>query len=320
MKRSMLLGVAFACVASFAVGTAAAQTWPTKPVRVIVGYAPGGSTDNATRPFLEKISASLGQQFVIENRAGASGVIGVETAVKAAPDGYTFLSTPVSALTIIPNARKTNYDPFKDLVPVALHADSTFVWAIHPSIPANTMEEFVAYAKANPGKLAWGSSGLGTITQMIGALLNKVGGIDMLHVPYRGGAESMTDFLAGNVQAFTEGNVLPHVKAGKAKLLAIVDSERHPDYPNVRMMSEIYPEYDILNWFAIFAPAGTPEPIVRKLNEEVNKVAKLPEMKERFLQLALKPQVSTPEELAARLRRDYDRYGKLAKDIGLTME
>jgi tripartite-type tricarboxylate transporter receptor subunit TctC len=309
-----------ACVSVCVVSVAAAQNWPNKPVRVIVGYAPGGSTDNATRPFLEKLSVALGQQFVIENRSGASGAIGVETVVKAAPDGYTFLSTPVSALTIVPNARKTTYDPFKDLVPVALHADSTFVFAIHPSIPANTMEEFVAYAKANPGKLAWGSSGLGTITQMIGALLNKVAGIDMLHVPYRGGAESMTDFLAGNVQAFTEGNVMPHVKAGKAKLLAIVDSERHPDFPNIRMMSEIYPEYDILNWFAIFAPTGTPEPIIRRLNEEINKIAKLPELREQFIKIALKPRVSTPEELAARLRKDYDRYGKLAKEIGLTME
>jgi len=320
MRHSLLLGVAFACVTAFTAGMAAAQAWPTKPVRVIVGYAPGGSTDNATRPILEKISQSLGQQFVIENRSGASGMIGVETAVKSAPDGYTFLSTPVSALTIIPNARKTNYDPFKDLVPVALHADSTFVFAVHPSVPANTVQEFAAYAKANPGKLSWGSSGVGTITQMIGALFNKVAGTDLLHVPYRGGAESMSDFLAGNVHMCTEGNVLPHVKAGKAKLLAVVDSERHPEYPNVPMMSEIYPEYNILNWFAIFAPAGTPDPIVRKFNEEINKVAKLPEMKERFQQMALKPRVSTPEELAARLKKDYDAYGKLAKEINLKLE
>ena len=320
MKHSVLLGVAFACVTALAAGTAAAQAWPTKPVRVIVGYAPGGSTDNATRPILEKVSQSLGQQFVIENRSGASGMIGVETAVKSAPDGYTFLSTPVSALTIIPNARKTNYDPFKDLVPVALHADSTFVVAVHPSVPANTIQEFAAYAKANPGKLSWGSSGVGTITQMIGALFNKVAGTDLLHVPYRGGAESMSDFLAGNVHMFTEGNVLPHVKAGKAKLLAVVDSERHPDYPKIPMMSEIYPEYNILNWFAIFAPAGTPDAIVRKFNEEINKAAKLPEMKERFQQMALKPRVSTPEELGARLRKDYDAYGKLAKEINLKLE
>ena len=320
MKLSVLIGVACVALASVAAGGASAQAWPTKPVRVIVNYAPGGSTDNATRPIMEKVSAALGQQFVIENRGGAAGAIGVEAGVKSPNDGYTFFASPVATLTIIPNARQTPYDVFKDMVPVAQFADSTLVFAVHPSVPAKTIQEFVEYAKKNPGKLSFGSSGLGTLTQMVCEQLKQVTGIDMLHVPYRGGAESLTDFLAGNVQAFSEGNVFPHVKAGKARLLAVVDSERHPDFPDVPTMKEIYPEYDIINWFGLFAPAGTPAPIVKKMNEEINKVAAMPEIKAHFLKLALKPNVSTPEEFGKRLRTDYDRYGKMVKQLDLKLD
>lgn len=313
-----------ACVVTLAMLTAGAsataQTWPSKPVRVIVNYAPGGSTDNATRPFMEKLSVAMGQQFVIENKGGAAGAIGVEAGTKSAPDGYTFFATPVATVTILPNARQTPYDTFKDMIPVALYADSTLVFAVHPSVPAKTVPEFVAYAKQNPGKISFGSSGLGTLTQMICESLNRSGGIEMLHVPYRGGAESLSDFLSGVVQAFSEGNVLPHVKAGKAKLLAVVDSERHPDFPDVPAMQEIYPDFGVLNWFGLFAPANTPEPIVRRMNEEMNKVAKLPEIREHLLKLALKPRVSTPEQFAAQLRSDFDRYGKLARDIKLKLD
>jgi tripartite-type tricarboxylate transporter receptor subunit TctC len=319
MKRVLFAG-AFAFAALIAASGAVAQAWPNKPVRVIVNYAPGGSTDNATRPFLEKVSASLGQQFVIENKSGAAGAIGVEAGTKSAPDGYTFFATPVATVTILPNARKTPYDPFKDMVPVALYADSTLVFAIHPSVPANSVQEFVAYAKKNPGKLSFGSSGLGTLTQMIGETLNKVAGIDMLHVPYRGGSESLADFLAGNVQAFSEGNVMPHVKAGKAKLLAVVDTERHPEFPDVPSMNEIYPEYDIINWFGMFAPAGTPDAIVKKFNEELNKAAKQPDLRDHLVKLALKPRVSTPDELGAILKKDFDRYGKLVRDLKISLQ
>ena len=320
MKRRVLFSGVLALAAIAAAGPVQAQAWPTKPVRVIVNYAPGGSTDNATRPFMEKLSAALGQQFVIENKSGASGAIGVEAGVKSAPDGYTFFASPVATLTILPNARKTPYDPFKDMVPVALYADSTLVFAVHPSVPGNSVKEFVDYAKKNPGKISFGSSGLGTLTQMVGETLNKVAGIDMLHVPYRGGAESMADFLAGNVQAFSEGNVMPHVKAGKAKLLAVVDSERHPDFPDVPTMKEVYPEYDILNWFGMFAPAGTPDAIVTKMNEEMNKVAQMPAIKEQLVKLALKPRVSTPKDLANVLKKDYDRYGQLVRELKITLQ
>jgi len=314
--------VALAMFALSMVGASAQApvNWPTKPVKVIVNYAPGGSTDNATRPFMEKLSVALGQQFVIENKGGASGAVGVEAGVRSPPDGYTFFATPVASVTILPNARPTAYDPFKDMVPVSQFADSTLVFAVHPSLPVKTMQEFAAYAKKNPGKLNFGSSGLGTLTQMICESVNQVAGIDMLHVPYRGGAESLTDFLAGQVQVFSEGNVLPHVKAGKAVLLAVVDSERHPDFPDVPMLKEVYPEADILNWFGLFAPTGTPEPIVRRMSEEIAKAAKNPELRAHLLRLALRANGSTPEQLGAILRKDYDRYGKLVKALNIRMD
>lgn len=297
-----------------------AQAWPTKPVKIIVNYPPAGSTDNATRPYADRLSRMFGQQFVIENRGGASGAVGVEAGVKSSPDGYTFFATPVATLAILPHARSSPYDPFKDMLPVTQFADSTLVVAVHPSIPAKSIAELVTYAKANPGKLVFASSGLGTMTQMIYENLKLSSGVDMLHVPYRGGAESLNDFLAGVAQVFSEGNVLPHVQTGKARLLAVVDSERHPDFPDVPMLSEVFPECDLINWFALFAPMGTSQAVIQKLSAGMNTIARLPEIKAHYLKLALRPRDGTPEQLAAVLRKDYDRYGKLIRDLKIRLD
>jgi tripartite-type tricarboxylate transporter receptor subunit TctC len=302
---------------------ASAQTagdWPTRPVKVIVNYPPGGSTDNATRPFMERLSSAIGQQFVIENRGGASGAVGVEAGTKAPPDGYTFFATPVATLTILPNARPTPYDPFKDMVPVTHYADSTLVVAVHPSVPVSTLQELVAYTKKNPGKVTFGSSGLGTLTQMVCEGLNSAADVDMLHVPYRGGSESLSDFLAGVTQVFSEGNVLPHVKAGKAKLLAVVDNQRHPDFPDVPMLTEIYPQLTILNWFGLFAPVGTPQPIVQKMSDAMNTAARNPELNAHLLKFALRAHAGSPEELKALLRKDYGLYGTMVRDLKIRMD
>lgn len=322
LTRRRLAGALAAAPLALHARTAKAQSasaWPTKPVKVIVNYAPGGSTDNATRPFMDRLSQSVGQQFVIENKGGASGAVGVEAGVRSLPDGYTFFVTPVASVTILPAARPTAYDPFKDMVPVSWYADSTLVFAIHPSIPANTMQEFVAYAKKNPGKLAFGSSGLGTLTQMICEVVNLEAGIDMLHVPYRGGAESLTDFLAGQVQVFSEGNVLPHVKSGKAKLLAVVDTVRHPEFPDVPTLRELYPKADIQNWFGMFAPVGTPQPIVAKMAAEMTKAAQIPELQAHLLRLALRANGAGPDVLAQRVRKDYELYARLVKQLNIKL-
>lgn len=321
-RRSALAGAISlaAAPAILAQGALAQPAWPTRPVKIIVNYAPGGSTDNATRAFAERLSQMLGQQFVIENKGGASGAVGVEAGVRSPADGYTFFVTPVASITILPNARPTPYDPFKDMVPVSWYTDATLVVAIHPSIPATNMAEFVAYAKKNPGKLAFGSSGLGTLTQMVCEVTNREAGIDMLHVPYRGGAESLTDFLAGQVQVFSEGNVLPHVKTGKARLLAIVDSVRHPEFPDVPTLKEIYPNADILNWFGMFAPVGTPQPIVQAMAAAMAKVSKDPTLQAHLLRLALRANDGGPDALAARVKQDFALYGQLARDLKLKLD
>ena len=304
-------------------GTAMAQAtlnWPTKPVRMIVNFAPGGSADNSMRPFAERLSRALGQQFVIENKGGASGALGLEAVVKAAPDGYTFAVTPALSVTILPHLRKLPFDVFKDLAPVTQFTDGTLLVAVHPSVPADNIKDFVAYAKKNPGKLSWGTAGMGSQGHMLCEVLKLTAGIDILHVPYRGGGESLTDFLANVVQVHADPNTMPHVLAGKAKLLAVLDRERHPEFPNVPLLKEIYPEIDFLAWFGVFAPAGTPQPIIRKMSEEMNKIARDPELRAYFVKFALRPYPGTPEELATVLRKDYDRYGKLVQQLNMRME
>ncbi len=298
-----------------------AANWPSKPVRIIVNFGPGGSADNSMRPFAERLSRAFGQQFIIENRGGASGAIGMEAVAKSPPDGYTYLVTPALTVTILPHLRKLPVDVFKDLMPVSQYTDGTLLIAVHPSVPVNSIQELIAYSKANPGKLSWGTAGYGSHGHMTSEIFKLAAGkLDILHVPYRGGGESLADFLAGVVQIHADPNTMPHVAAGKAKLLAVIDRNRHPDYPNVPMLKEILPDIDYVAWFGMFAPAGTPPAIIKKLSDEMNKIARDPEMRTYFLKFALAPNPGTPEELAATLRTDYDRYGKLAKELNLRME
>ena len=311
--------LALAVLAGLTAPAAAQESWPTKPVKIIVNFAPGGSTDNATRPIADRLSRALGQQFIIENKAGASGTIGIEAGVRSPADGYTFFVTGSPVLILIPQARKVPWDTFKDMVPVARMADYMLPIAVNPSLPVTTIQELEAYAKANPGKLVCGSAGLGTFTHMICETL-KVAGVDNLHVPYRGGADALNDFLAGITNIHSEPNVMPHVKAGKAKLLAIADRERHPDYPNVPLISEIYPDIRIFGWFGLLAPTGTPPAIVKKLNEEINRITALPEMRTQYLGVALRPGGGTPEQFATILREDWEFYGKLVKALNLKLE
>ena len=299
---------------------AAAQAWPTKTIRVIVNFAPGGSADNSMRPFAERLTRSLGQQVVIENRGGASGALGIEAVVKSPPDGYTFVVTPSLSVVILPHLRKTPYDPFKDLVPVTQFTDGTMLIAVHPSVPAKSIQELVAHIKQNPGKLSWGTAGVGSYGHLICESFKIAAGMDILHVPYRGGAESLADFLAGTVQIHVDPNTMPHVTAGKAKLLAVFDRNRRPDFPDTPILKEIYPELDFLVWFAMFGPAGTPQPIVQKLAAEMNKIAREPDLKPHLLQTALSPNPGTPEELAELMRKDHERYGKLIRQLNIRAE
>ena len=298
-----------------------AQSWPERPVKLILPYAPGGATDLIGRPWADKLSQAFGQQFVIENRGGASGIIGTEAAAKAAPDGYTFLLTPNAPLTVQPLLRKTPYDPVKSFAPVGRVGDLISGFVIHPAVGVKTFKEMVDYAKANPGKLAYGSAGLGTSSHLRIEMLKVKAGIDILHVPYRGNADALNDLLANNVQMMNEINPMPHVKAGKLILLDISYPERHPDFPGVPTLCEVgYGEAYVPSWYSIWAPAGTPREIIDKLNAKMVEIASTPEMKAQAAGDQRRRPPQTPEEMGRHLVEDTKRVAELIKLHQLKLE
>jgi tripartite-type tricarboxylate transporter receptor subunit TctC len=301
---------------------AQAQTWPARPVKLIVPYAPGGATDALARPWADKLSQALGHQFVIENRGGASGMIGVEAAAKSPPDGYTLLFTPNAPFSVLPHLRKTPYDPIKSFDPVGRAGDVVNGFVIHPSVGVKTFAELLAYAKKNPGKLAYASSGQGTSTHLRLEALKLKAGIDILHVPYRGGADSLNDLLPGNVQMMNEPVTLPHVKAGKLILLNINGRERSPDFPDVPTLTELgVTGADVPIWFSIFAPAGVPKDIIRTLNGRMVELAKTEEMKAILWAAAnaIVP-LQTPEEMAKHLESDSASNAEVIKAANVKIE
>ena len=298
-----------------------AKNWPDRPVKLILPYAPGGATDLIGRPWAEKLSQVFGQQFVIENRGGASGMIGTEAAAKSAPDGYSFLLTPNNPLSILPLLRKTPYDPVKSFLPVGRVGDLVSGFVIHPAVGPKTFKEMVEYAKKNPGKLSYGSAGLGTATQLRLEMLKLKAGIDILHVPYRGSADALNDLLPNTVQMMNEINVMPHVRAGKLILLNINYSQRHPDFPDVPTLTELgYPNSDVPIWFAIFAPAGTPKEIVQKLNAKLVEIAGSDDMKSRMLALSVVLPLQTPEETGKHLEEDTRRNAEVIRIADIKLE
>ena len=323
MRGRIFLGLAIALLAAGLAGEAAAQaqSWPDRPVKLILPYAPGGATDLIGRPWADKLSQVFGQQFVIENRGGAGGMIGNEAAAKSLPDGYTFLLTPNATLTILPNLRQTPYDPIKSFDPVGRAGDLVSGFVINPAVGVHTFKELIEYVKKNPGKLAYGSAGLGTATQLRIEMLKYRAGIDILHVPYRGSADALSDLLPNTVQMMNEINVLPHVKAGKLILLDVNYATRHPDFPDVPTLTELgYPDSDVPIWYLVCAPAGTPKEIVQKLNAKLIEIAKSEEMiaKMRAINVIVPPQ--TPEEISAYLVEDTKRNAELIKAANIKLE
>jgi tripartite-type tricarboxylate transporter receptor subunit TctC len=323
MRGRATLGLASALLAIGLAGEALAQTasWPDKPVKLILPYAPGGATDLIGRPWAEKLSQAFGQQFVIENRGGAGGMIGTEATAKSSPDGYTFLITPNATLTILPSLRQAPYDAMKSFEPVGRVGDLVSGFVIHPAVGVKTFKELIEYAKKNPGKLAYGSAGLGTATQLRIEMLKFRAGIDILHVPYRGSADALNDLLPNTVQMMNEINVLPHVKAGKLILLDVNYATRHPDFPDVPTLTELgYPDSDVPIWYLMVAPAGTPKEIVQKLNAKLVEIAKTDEMiaKMRAINVIVPPQ--SPDEVRAYLVEDTKRNAELIKAANIRLE
>ena len=323
MRGRFILGLASALLAVGLAGEAFAQaaSWPEKPVKLILPYAPGGATDLIGRPWAEKLGQVFGHPFVVENRGGAGGMIGTEAAAKAAPDGYTFLLAPNATLTILPSLRQAPYDPIKGFEPVGRVGDLVSGFVVHPAVGVKTFKELIEYAKKNPGKLAYGSAGLGTATQLRVEMLKYRAGIDILHVPYRGSADALNDLLPNTVQMMNEINVLPHVKAGKLVLLNISYPTRHPDFPDVPTLTELgYPDSDVPIAYMICAPAGTPKDIVQKFNAKLVEIAKSDEMiaKMRAINVIVPPQ--TPEEMRAWIQEDTKRNADLIKAANIKLE
>ncbi len=299
----------------------AAESWPARPVKLILPYAPGGATDFIARPWSEKLHAAFGQPFIIDNRGGASGAIGTEAAARSAPDGYTFLLTPGATLTVLPQLRKVGYDPKKDLVPVARTGDLVCGFVIVPSLGIGSIKELVDYARKNPGKLAYGSAGLGTYSHMRIEMLKQRAGIDILHVPYRGSADAMNDLLAGHVQLMNEINVIPHVKSGKLKLLDINYATRHPDFPDVPTLTEAgYPNSDVPIQYTLNAPTGTPKDIIAALNRKIVEIGQTPDMVARMREINVVVPSETPEDMIATQEKEWLSNGKLIQEAQIKLD
>lgn len=317
--KSLLCGAA-ALAMSFTGQAGAADAYPVKPVTLIVPWAAGGSTDILARVLSEHLTKSLGQPVIVDNKPGASGNIGSAMVARAQPDGYTLLIGSMSTHAMNP-ALMANM-PFKgvdDFTPLGLLAYVTNTMVVNPSVPANNVKELIAYAKANPGKLAYASAGPGSTNHLSAVLFEKMAGVQMLHVPYKGGAPAVVDTVAGQTQLlFSAGTqTLTHVKAGKLKLLAVTEAKRSPLLPNVPTVGETIPGYELSVWYGAFGPKNMPPALVAKLNTEINRVMSLPEVKAKMDSIGVETATSTPQEFGKILRRDADRYGKLIKELGI---
>jgi tripartite-type tricarboxylate transporter receptor subunit TctC len=300
--------------------TAYAQSWPTRPVRFVVPFPPGGSTDVAARSLADKLSGSLGQQVIVDNRAGANGAIGTTEVARAAPDGYVilFAADPVTTLHLV--VKNLSFDTLRDFVPVTQVTTQPIALAVHPSVPAQDVREFIAYARANPGKLSFAHSGTGSGQHLSGELLKKMAGIDMVHVPYKGGGPAVLDLVGGQVPVGVLGStpLIPHHKAGRIRILAFTSLERFAPMPDIPTLHESgLTGFETAQWLGLLAPRGTGNEVVQRIQIETAKALALPEVRARLAQAALQPVGSMPREFAAVIRADIERWGKLAHELGI---
>jgi len=318
-----LLKAVVAATALFLAAMPALAAWPEKPIRVIVPWAPGGSTDILARVAADKLRQSLGQPVVVENRPGASGNVGSDLVAKATPDGYTILFGSMSTHAMNAALMTTmTFDGVKDFSPLAMVAFVTNTMVIHPSVPVKDVKEFIAYLKANPGKVAYASAGAGSTNHLSAVLFEKMAGVQMLHVPYRGGAPAVVDTVAGQTQLlFSAGTqTLPHVKANTLKLIGVTESKRSSLLPDVPTVAETIPGYEMAVWYGAFGPAGMPADLVSKLNAEINKAMMLPDVKQRMADIGVEVANISAPEFAKVLQADADKWGRLIREMGIKGE
>lgn len=309
---ALLLGLSAFC--------AHAQLFPSRPLRLVLTFPPGGATDVLARVLAPAMGADLGQPILIDNRPGASGMIGTQAVARERPDGHTLLFGTDSIFTVNPHLyADAGYDPFRDFVPVAPLTDLALFLAVHPSVKANTISELIALAKGEPGRLSFASPGVATPQHLSGELFAQAAGVQWVHVPYKGGAPAVNDLLAGQVPVMfgNLANFQTHVTAGKLRLLGVADPQRFPGLPGIPAIAEVLPGFAVSGWFALFAPAGTPPEIVARLEAVTAKALRAPEVAQRLEALAFRPLNLDRAQFTARMRADYERNGALIRARGI---
>lgn len=311
-----LLGIALLCASV----TAAAQSYPAKAVRIVVNFPPGGAADQLGRAVGARLQEVMGQPFVVENRPGANGSLGAQEVAKAPADGHTLLMSSGGAIAL--NGllyRNLGYDPMKVLEPVAPVASVAVFFQIRPTIPANSLAEFIAFARSNPGKLNYGTPGNGSSPHLASVMFNHAAKVSTTHVPYKGAAPALTDLLAGQIDfMFDPGIGLQHAKSGKLRLLAVGSPRRHSAYPDVPTVAEVVgSDFDADTVFGIYAPTGTPKDVIGRLNAEIGKAMQTPDLKARVAAIAAQEMILSPEAFAGRLRAEHERMGALIRETGL---
>jgi len=312
------------CAALGIAANAAAQGYPSRPITLVVGFAPGGGTDTVARVMQKKLGEYLGQTIVVENRAGAGGIIAADLVSKAAPDGYTILLATIAALAVAPHLNsKLPYNPLRDFAPISMATVSGNVLVVHPSLPAKTIAEYVKEANSRPGGLPYGTSGIGSAGNLAGELFRLTAKANLIHVPYKGGGPAMSDLLGAQILSVfaSATTAVPQVKAGRLRALGTTSAKRSATMPEVPTIAEQgYPGYEATNWYAFVAPAKTPRNVVVRLNREIVKTLRDPETYAAIFKQGEEPTPSTPEELAQHMAREYATWGRVIKEAGIPVE
>jgi tripartite-type tricarboxylate transporter receptor subunit TctC len=324
VRRFTAIGFSLLLTIAPVLGTARAQDYPDRPVKIIVPTPPGGPVDVIARITANYLQNTLGKAFVVENRAGAGNTIGSKDAAEAVPDGYTLLYSAASGMIIAPLLHSdAGYDPLKSFDPIALVGGSSNILVVNPSVPAKTVQELVAYAKANPGKVNFSSGGIGVLPHLIGEMFKARAGIDIVHVPYKGGGPSITDVVAGNVQMTFEGTavLLPLIQAGRLRALAVTTPKRIPQLPDVPTMVESgFPDFISTSWTGLLAPAHIPQPVIAKLNTTINQGLKTPELVTALARLSNEPLGGTPADFTAVMKADLAKWSPIVGALGLNKQ
>jgi tripartite-type tricarboxylate transporter receptor subunit TctC len=319
MRRVVTVAV---LTASLGLATVANAAWPERPVTVIVPFAAGGIADVVARLTAEQLQAAFKQAFLVENQPGGAGIIAADRVAKARPDGYMLLSTPIFQITMAPFTHTVTFDPVKDFKPIAAIAGSPFVITVGGSFPANTLADFIAYVKANPGRLTFGSAGTGSLTHVSSAVFLKSAGLAMVHVPYRGVAPAFTDLLAGHIAMLSASPVelKPYLESGKVKPLAVTSAARSRQLPNVPTIAETLKSPPVVTYNGLLGPARTPDDIVAAILRELNAPGKSAAFQERLAKVGAEPMVSTPEEFARIIAADTDQWRDIVRDLNLRIQ